>query len=737
MSCVSLSNAPTYVLGTLQKTSRPHPLLAIFLCLAGTGISACAPAIENPTQNGAVEYQTLGKQQRYINTDDLISIRDIGGYTGAISISPDGKHVAFHLQQGDATSNTYKTGWYVVPVTPNADELRLGDGGDVILVGEMSGVTNGSRVALSAKWSPDSEWIAYRRKENNEIQLWRSRKDGSDQEQLTNDQINISAFHWSANGSRLFFKAQPSNEAIQAVLDEEGKRGFLFDERFSVNYSTRPHISDPINLFPDDSEILAGWHVYSFSNETHQPAQDTDLEELSSLLSRPHDNKEQYSKNDIRKSILHHAGHRLAWFENENPATFPGFAAPLTLYAESENGSVERCAATQCNGHLEQLYWSEDGRDVYFVRREGVNRLQRGFYAWSPGSKTVRNILQTDEWIYDCELAASSLLCLHEDITTPRKIISLDLHSGSIATIFDPNTSFHEIQFTNHEKLTWREKTGTSAAGHLIYPANFQEGERYPLIVVQYRSKGFLRGGVGNEYPIHPLAAEGFFVLSFDRPENHRVAGRITDLWEAERASWGEDIWERKSALSALEIIIDELDIRGLIDPNKVGITGLSDGAETVWYAMIHSDKFAAAAASDGGWSPSWYYLISSDLRKNYFGRAAELPPPGSGNLERWARISPEFHADKINTPILVQVADRELVQSVAGIGALQDAGQPVEAYVFPNEYHVKWQPKHKHAVYNRTIDWFNFWLRNIEDDNPEKASQYDRWRRLKDSRNR
>ena len=162
-------------------------------------------------------------------------------------------------------------------------------------------------------------------------------------------------------------------------------------------------------------------------------------------------------------------------------------------------------------------------------------------------------------------------------------------------------------------------------------------------------------------------------------------------------------------------------------------VPGLSDGAETAWYAMIHSDKFAAAAISDGGWSPSWYYLINSELRQNYFDRAAELPPPGSGNLERWSRISPEFHADKINTPILVQVADHELVQSVAGIGALQDAGQPVEAYVFPNEYHVKWQPKHKLAVYNRAIDWFNFWLRDVEDPNVEKVRQYARWRKMKE----
>ena len=113
--------------------------------------------------------------------------------------------------------------------------------------------------------------------------------------------------------------------------------------------------------------------------------------------------------------------------------------------------------------------------------------------------------------------------------------------------------------------------------------------------------------------------------------------------------------------------------------------------------------------------------------------QAAGLPSPASGDLQRWRRISPEFHADSINTPVLIQVADRELVETVPTISALKEAGQPVEAYVFPNEYHIKWQPKHKLAVYNRTIDWFNFWLRDVEDSDSKKAAQYERWRGMKD----
>jgi hypothetical protein len=53
--------------------------------------------------------------------------------------------------------------------------------------------------------------------------------------------------------------------------------------------------------------------------------------------------------------------------------------------------------------------------------------------------------------------------------------------------------------------------------------------------------------------------------------------------------------------------------------------------------------------------------------------------------------------------------------------------------YVFPHEYHIKWQPVHRLAIYRRNIDWFDFWLRGVEDPDPSKAAQYLRWRRMRD----
>ena len=70
---------------------------------------------------------------------------------------------------------------------------------------------------------------------------------------------------------------------------------------------------------------------------------------------------------------------------------------------------------------------------------------------------------------------------------------------------------------------------------------------------------------------------------------------------------------------------------------------------------------------------------------------------------------------------------------AVQGYVALKEAGKPIEMYVFPDEYHVKWQPKHRHNIYRRNVQWFNFWLRGVEDPDPVDPEQYARWRKLRE----
>src|SRR4029079_9628081 len=68
-------------------------------------------------------------------------------------------------------------------------------------------------------------------------------------------------------------------------------------------------------------------------------------------------------------------------------------------------------------------------------------------------------------------------------------------------------------------RLRWTADQGARSFGDLVLPPDHRPGTRHPLIVVQYTTLGFLRGGTGDEYPIEALAARGFAVLSVERTE--------------------------------------------------------------------------------------------------------------------------------------------------------------------------------------------------------------------------
>ncbi len=696
------------------------------------GVSTPTVGEASPVMNSLTVPHATEKVVRPVTSDDLVALRDIGGYSGSINVSPDGESVAFQLQQGDVATNEYVTGWFAVSTNADSEAVTaLGDGGEALLIGEESGRITGGNAEMKALWSPDSQWITYRVKKGAEIQLWRSSRDGGIQEQLTHNPANVSDFRWSEEGNKLFFEVGWSRSDKQLALQREGESGYLFDDRFLVAHSSAPTFSD---AFYDDAfgqGHVSGIWTYDIRTAKERPATD-DEKATYQVLTAPSTLPPLEGDRAVRQTTPSDRSGAVAWLDKVTPINSDASLA-YVLHMVTEEGNEIRCGAPECTGLLEQLMWSDSEEEIYFVRREGAKYFSATLYAWNLGSHEVRMILTTDDWITECDTAADSLVCLHESATTPRKIIAIDPSDGSMSTVIDPNPEFKNYEFTQVETLEWEEPySSATAGGHLVYPIGYEEGKRYPMVIVQYTSRGFLRGGVGNEYPIHPLAANSFFVLSFERPVNPSPISR-GDNYDRERAEWGDGLWERSATLSALEVIVDRLDERGLIDPDRVGITGLSDGAETVWYAMMHSKHFAVAAVSSGGWSPSVYYLVSQAVREGYYKRAAELLPPGTGGDDRWRRISPQFHAEAIDVPILVQVADSELVESAPSIGSLMDAKKPIETYVYPDEYHVKSRPKHKLSVYERSIDWFNFWLCGLEDSSTKKNSQYKRWRKLRD----
>lgn len=90
------------------------------------------------------------------------------------------------------------------------------------------------------------------------------------------------------------------------------------------------------------------------------------------------------------------------------------------------------------------------------------------------------------------------------------------------------------------------------------------------------------------------------------------------------------------------------------------------------------------------------------------------------------------MNAEKIVTPILENGSDTEYLIYLSTYRSLRDIGKPIELYIYPNELHVRNQPKHRLEIYQRNLDWFRFWLKDEQDGEVSKTEQYRRWRLLR-----
>jgi len=652
-----------------------------------------------------------------LTAHDLIGIVDVGigvaagsisehDYEG-LAVSPDGRWLAVETRHADLPNNTTRIHWQVIDLRSPDRVIDAGDGGEPIPY-VSRGYVNGASSPQIPRWSADSQWIVYRLKRNGQIQLWRSHRDGTRQELLTHNGADIEAFRWSADGSgghKILFYTGPPRAELERQLREEGTRGYLYDERFAPGFSTLP--------IHDTDAVPRSFWVYDLSAGIERRATP--------------DEQAEYERQPVRKWLRKASNTGIAvWLEDLRSDRSVGLDPDLTITT-----SLQTCKAEPCTGHFKGLWLSDDGQVVYFLRWIGPHQYGRmAFYAWRIGSARVKTILTSDDLYEGCAKFAGHLYCGHESATSPKKIVGIDLNTGEQSTLYDPNAHFQSLRLGPVQALTWKTSDGIDGFGHLVLPADYQGGRRYPLIVVQYRSRGFLRGGIGDEYPIHLFAAHGFAVLSFHRPDDEALEATSTSYEELERKGW-IDHRDRRRVLSALEAGIDELDRRGIIDPTRVGLTGLSDGGETVAYALIHSPtRFAAAAASWTCCAPTFFYVAGPKYQPLLASYGFDNPEGPA--RPQWHGASVAMNADKVRTPLLLQVSDYELIPETEAFTALREAGRPVEMYVFPNEFHTKNQPLHRLALYRRNLQWFQFWLQGVEASDPLDAGQYVRWRALR-----
>jgi dipeptidyl aminopeptidase/acylaminoacyl peptidase len=680
------------------------------------------PIAETPPSNAdpcevTVATSTILAASRF-TTDDQVTLIDLGrdparAAGSVFTLSPDRRHLATITRAANPQTNSHCLRLMVVPIDGPGSPRQVDVGGefnnaDFSLRG-FSVVKAGWERDNPALWSPDGSRIAFLKRVAGSTQAWIADPTGqTSARQVSFLSIDVDRLAWSEDGLGLVLTTRPDIHRRAEEIAREAPRGFLYDDRFNPQVADRPI---PTGL------ISSEYSFVSLSDGSIRTASRAEVE----LLEPP---KPKAASEDTSGHAVSVSGHS-AWLERKIPG---GLGSPRKLVVALKTGESRVCDREECEG-VQDLWWSDEGETLFGLQVTGWANNEMAFFRWDMADDQPRQILSTRDAFASCVLSGDEFICGREGAAQPRRIVAINVETGRERIIFDPNASLAKKNWGRVQRLLVRSSFGAESFADLVLPPDHKPGEKHPLVVVQYTSQGFLRGGTGDEVPIHPLANRGFAVLSFSRPEilpDQMSAKNNIELMQNGRKDW----LDRRHVQSALEEAVRLAIDNGTVDPERIGISGFSDGTVTTQWALINSNLFDVASIGSCCEDMNFYAVIPGPrFTKQLQDSGMRLFEPGIEDL--WRPVSLLLNVERVNVPILIQNTDSEYKGGLDVLATYRHYGRPIELHVFENETHVKWQPAHREAIYERNVEWFEFWLMNKVNCAADRAPQYERWKAM------
>lgn len=672
-----------------------------------------------------------------ISTRELVELRQIS----VLSVAPNQQFAVIRVDHQDLAASTTHLTWQVVDLKTSAN-VGVFDGGSPLWN------NNGGIAGEAPHWSPDSNWIYFRKLVGEELQVWRAHRDGTQVSQITHDEADVVGIAIDDSGSLVYAVAGATRDEIKRAEAAEYETGVLMDATVIKGF--------PISRsYPVNGRLATYRHIQNAWSSRR-----------STLLGdRPL--RVKMIAADGRKSVAV-ADDKAHAFLTEN-ALEPGYSAasgiarlspprlqdggllaaitdgtasdgplrPLSgLWVEwhriADEPPPTRCEDSRCleADAIQIVGWRQSQRELVLQTEErGLSRI----LAWDTAKNSVRTVwegrgvLGSSEsgTMGACQLAGDRAICVAAASELPPRIISIDLGGGNSDILFNPNPAITPSRLGVVSTIGLMDRYGNSALGTLILP----RGEPAPpapkpLVITSYTCRGFLQGGSGRDVPEHVLASRGYAVVCVDLGYQNIRRARGFETTPATSSLSGLDFFE-----SAVDVLADN----DVVDPARVVLSGFSGSATITSFAVTRSSKFTAAIVTTGGSADAGNCYLAANYRsceRNARQQGYDRPYDAR---EGFLKDSPAWNADKVRAPFLMQLPETEYTGMMQLYGALMENDRAVEMYIFPDADHYKHHPRQRLSVYNRNIEWIDFWLRGQESLVPERAEQNARWRSLRE----
>jgi dipeptidyl aminopeptidase/acylaminoacyl peptidase len=294
------------------------------------------------------------------------------------------------------------------------------------------------------------------------------------------------------------------------------------------------------------------------------------------------------------------------------------------------------------------------------------------------------------------------------DMDHYNEVTVLDTTRGNICRLSDATAEIRGWSLGQSELFQWNAPDGVPIEGILTKPPGFEPGKRHPLVVVTHGGPTYtsllppLSDGDHWYCAIPQLVNQGALILQ----PNYRGS---TGYGEAFRAlNVGTlGLSEYADVVSGVDALIE----RGWVDPERVGVIGMSHGGYLAAFLATYTDRFRAAVMLSGisDWVLNYCRTDTGGWMRQYL-RATPWEDP-----DIYRATSPLAYIQQAKTPVLIQHGEADDRAPVANAYALyrglKDVGVEAKMILYPGMGHGISQPRQFRRLMREVVGWFGYWL--------------------------
>ncbi len=656
--------------------------------------------------------------KKTIEKEDLYKLSSVASPI----LSPDGQEALAIRTIMDQDKNKYLS--YLIHIDLQSNEIAQW--------------TFGEERISALSFSSDGQTIAFLSTRNKQKQLFLLSKKGGEAKQLTNFANGVNSYLWDPNNEEIWFTANVQEE--KEFTDEKENNNDEFPNAYIVD--GMQYKLNGVGLKPQKSYSQIGKitisngkvsrfikDTYDYSlqaishngrslvvgvnrtkdpdNDWHSPIILIDIvSKKETIIANEEGNfggavfslDDQYIAYEGSDFVYKNAGHaNLFIYDIENN------------YNWNLTESLDLPVGDYCVGDLQQgvfapsLIWTE-ANDLYFqLSTYGDVRL---YYATLEGA--IYPASPEDEHVYGYDVSRkgdTAILAISNPVF-PGELFTYDIAQDKRQQITHFNDAWLEdVNIVKPQPIIYEGKDHWTIHGWLMKPANYIEGNKYPLVVE-------IHGGPHTMYAntffheLQLLAAQGYGVLYVNPRGSHGYSQQFVD---ACRNDYGGGDYE--DIMAGLDYVLTQNE---WIDETRLGVTGGSYGGFMTNWIVGHTNRFKAAVTqrSISNWvsffgvSDIGYYFTKWQIGQDM------------GDAETLWNHSPLKYAKNIETPLLILHGENDdrcpIEQAEQLYITLKSMGKVTQFVRFPKADHNlsrTGMPNLRQQRLEQIVEWFKKYL--------------------------